>query len=98
MAERRVHPRERVRGEVSYEGSPQLRCEEVYDLSAGGMRLVLSGPEETGRDVQLRIEGEGGAITVARGRVVWARQAAPFQVGIRFLDAGSSFVDSLKER
>ncbi|MBW2733505.1 MAG: PilZ domain-containing protein [Deltaproteobacteria bacterium] len=103
MDERRAHRRGPALGNVSYEGSSGLRCEDVYDLSAGGMRLVLSGPETAGTDVELKIEGEvseGGeekVMTTMRGRVVWARQASPFQVGVRFLDADRAFFEALSQ-
>lgn len=98
MEERRAHQRGPARGSVDYQSSAQLRCEEIYDLSAGGMRLVLSGPEEAGREVRLRLHPDSGEELAIRARVVWARQKAPFQVGLRFLDVAAPFVGALRAR
>jgi len=105
MDERRAHQRgPAALCNVSYEGSSGLCCEEVYDLSVGGMRLVLSGPETPGADVQLKIEtfdqasSNDPVMVTMRGRVVWARQVSPFQIGVRFLDADRAFFNALKSQ
>ena len=82
--ERRAFERHPIVGEVSYRGTEQLEALDIHDLSAGGIRLVLSGPETVGRDVAMTIAIAGDEPVETRGRVVWARQAAPFATGIRF--------------
>ena len=93
-SERREHPRVRLEGTVDYAGSEGLRCTEIKNISVGGLRLHLSGRERPGARVALRIELPGAQAVDVAGQVVWARQSAPFEVGVRFinLDAASAWL------
>ena len=83
--ERRKHRREPTKGVARYRGGDGLEALELCDLSVGGLRLTLSGPETVGRDVELSLQlpDRAGEVQV-KGRVVWARQASPYSTGIRF--------------
>jgi len=95
--ERRRHERcvvdggERPVEVVTYAGTPGVRCTGVRDIGLGGMRLTLSGPERPGARVTLSVAlgGEDEQVEVV-AQVVWARRAAPHEVGIRFLEVDAS--------
>jgi c-di-GMP-binding flagellar brake protein YcgR len=83
--DRRQHDRKPLTASVVYRGSPGVSSEALTDISLGGARLLLSGCEQPGTDIELAIEFSSGKAVSAPGRIVWARQSAPFEVGVRFL-------------
>lgn len=74
-------------GVVDYAGGEGVRCTGITNISLGGIRLKTTGAERPGNHVKLSltIEGEEKPIHLL-GLVVWARQAAPYEAGISFLD------------
>ncbi len=89
--ERRSSPRVRPAIDLlGYEGSDGVAHRELTDISRGGLRLVTTAPEQPGARVTLRLGfGEDGEADRQQidvgGQVIWARQVAPFQSGIRFV-------------
>jgi|GEM_PF-3190847 hypothetical protein len=87
MEDRRQYPRRPLIGMVDYVGSPGVRCLSIRDISYGGLRLEVNAPESPGAKVSLSLLFPGSEDPVAtHAQVVWGRQAAPFEVGLRFLE------------
>ena len=88
MQERRHDDRGTLQATVEYYGTRGVACHEVEDASLGGMRLLLSGPEQPGQQVLLRVRFESTEEDGfdATGRIIWARQVAPYVVGVEFDD------------
>jgi hypothetical protein len=86
--EKRRHSRRTAAAEIrDYRGSKGVHCAEIINISLGGIRLELTAKEKPGTKVELsmRLEQHQSPLTV-RGMVVWARQVAPFEAGICFLE------------
>lgn len=87
MADRRQYPRRALIGMVDYAGSPGVRCIGIKDISYGGLRLQVNAPESPGAKVALSLLFPGSKDPVeTQAQVIWGRQVAPFEVGLRFLD------------
>ena len=97
MEERRKHPRVVIEGLIDYEGSSGARCEGICNISRGGLRLLVNQREKPGAQVKLRVVLPKLQAFTARGQVVWARQIAPYEVGIRFLDLDPEAVRTLDQ-
>ncbi len=93
--ERRHYPRVYCLGVVDYSGLSGVNCLSIKNLSRGGIRLVLDGAEKPGRLVRLRLTINDAAPFALRGRIVWARQRDPFEIGIRFLEEDEHLVEVL---
>jgi len=93
-AERRRYARQDRVGVVEYSGREGVDCTGIVNIGLGGVRLALTGCEQPGTQVQLRISLERGSAPLDLvGQVVWARRSAPYEAGIRFLD-----IDSMRLR
>jgi hypothetical protein len=100
MSERRRHTRGEVRAEIEYRGSSGLSHATIADISIGGMRLVLAGPEVPGNAVHVRVRFASelaAASFESDARVVWARQRAPFLTGIRWVQPDASRDDLIDQ-
>jgi len=88
--ERRRHPRSSFIGDIKYSGSDGISCLDIHDVSAGGLRLCLDGCEQPGTRiiVSLLLKSHPDRIEIP-GQIVWARQAPPYDIGIRFLEDNS---------
>jgi hypothetical protein len=86
--ERRRFPRlERQLSEVEVSAGGAVRCTGIVDIGLGGIRLALTDALEPGTRVRLRLRLARDEEPVdVSGQVVWSRQSAPFEAGIRFVD------------
>ena len=71
---------------VDYAGSEGVRSLELQDVSPGGLRLVTDAAEIPGASVTLQLTFGSDEVIEVSGQVIWARQSAPYEVGVSFVD------------
>lgn len=89
--ERRRHPRVTDHRATlkRYRGTDGVDCKEVLDVSADGLRIETNKAESPGARVQVQLKlDEDDPTRDLEGRVVWARQVEPYEVGIRLVLTG----------
>jgi hypothetical protein len=92
-SERRLHPRKDLDARIDYSGQNGVQCLSLIDISFGGMRLLMDQPEKPGTKIRLTLQFSTSSLTsIISGQVVWARQLAPYEIGIRFLSLDANFV------